>query len=100
MAWPSSNGCGVSEKGPHIFLYAFDLLELDCSDLRAEPFEVRKATPASVLRGCQPGLRFNEHLAHAGDLILCKMGLKASCRSPRLTLSFRSNEGLAEVQES
>jgi ATP-dependent DNA ligase len=68
-------------KGSHIFLYAFDLLELDCSDLRVEPFEVRKATPAGVLRGCQPGLRFNEHLAHAGDLILCKKGLKASCRS-------------------
>ena len=32
------------------FLYAFDLLELDGTDLRREPIEVRKATLASILR--------------------------------------------------
>jgi bifunctional non-homologous end joining protein LigD len=32
------------------FLYAFDLLELDGTDLRREPLEVRKATLASILR--------------------------------------------------
>ena len=32
------------------FLYAFDLLELDGTDLRREPLETRKATLASVLR--------------------------------------------------
>ena len=32
------------------FLYAFDLLELDGSDMRREPIEVRKATLASILR--------------------------------------------------
>ena len=32
------------------FLYAFDLLELDGTDLRREPIETRKATLASVLR--------------------------------------------------
>ena len=31
------------------FLYAFDLLELDGTDLRREPIETRKATLASVL---------------------------------------------------
>ena len=31
------------------FLYAFDLLELDGTDLRREPIEVRKATLASIL---------------------------------------------------
>jgi hypothetical protein len=46
--------------GQHVFLYAFDLLELDGSDLRGEPFEVRKATLASLLRGCPPGVRLNE----------------------------------------
>ena len=43
--------------GEHVFLYAFDLLELDGTDLRREPIETRKATLASVLRGCLPGLR-------------------------------------------
>jgi bifunctional non-homologous end joining protein LigD len=32
------------------FLYAFDLLELNGTDLRREPIEVRKATLASILR--------------------------------------------------
>ena len=34
-----------------------------CTDLRRKPIETRKATLASVLRGCLPGLRLNEHLA-------------------------------------
>ena len=36
----------------HVFLSAFDLLELDGKDLRREPIEVRKATLASLLRSC------------------------------------------------
>jgi hypothetical protein len=35
---------------PQAFVYAFDLLELDGTDLRREPLEVRKATLASILR--------------------------------------------------
>ena len=35
---------------PQAFLYAFDLLELNGTDLRREPIEVRKATLASILR--------------------------------------------------
>jgi bifunctional non-homologous end joining protein LigD len=64
---------------PRVFLYAFDLLELDGADLRREPLEVRKATLASVLRSCRPGLRLNEHLAHDGDTVFrqaCAMGLE------------------------
>ena len=43
-----------------VFLYAFDLIELNGDDLRREPLEVRKATLATVLarvgaaRGCRP----------------------------------------------
>jgi bifunctional non-homologous end joining protein LigD len=47
-----------------VFLFAFDLLELDGRDLRREPFEVRKATLASVLRKAGHGLQLNEHLEH------------------------------------
>src|SRR6267143_5106725 len=48
-----------------VFLYAFDLLELNGDDLRRDPLEVRKATLASVLAKAAPGdLRLNEHLEH------------------------------------
>ena len=78
------NGLAVFERlrrkreGRHVFLYAFDLLELNGTDLRREPLVVRKATLASLLRGCLPGLRLNEHLAHDGESVFrhaCKMGL-------------------------
>ena len=42
-----------------MFLFAFDLLELDGTDLRSEPIETRKATLASLLRGSLPGVRLN-----------------------------------------
>jgi ATP-dependent DNA ligase len=94
------DGNGVAEfqrlrrrrEGSHVFLYAFDLLELNGSDLRAEPLEVRKATLASLLRGCQPGLRLNEYLAHPGDVVFrhaCKMGLEGIV-SKRLGSRYRS----------
>jgi ATP-dependent DNA ligase len=52
------NGLAVFERlrekpaGRHVFLYA-DLLELNDKDLRREPFEVRRATLASLLRSCR-----------------------------------------------
>jgi bifunctional non-homologous end joining protein LigD len=92
------NGLAVFERlrskgaGRRAFLYAFDLLELDGADLRREPFETRKATLASLLRGCLPGLRLNEHLAQPGDLVFrhaCKMGLEGIV-SKRLGSRYRS----------
>jgi ATP-dependent DNA ligase len=65
------NGLAVFEQlrrkpsGKHVFLYAFDLLEL----------ETRKATLASLLRRSLPGLR------------------GASSRSARLALPLRPIEG-------
>jgi bifunctional non-homologous end joining protein LigD len=56
-----------------VFLFAFDLLELDGADLRREPFETRKATLASLLRRSLPGMRLNEHLAHPGGCSLTKL---------------------------
>ena len=67
-----------------MFLYAFDLLELDGQDLRREPLETRKATLASLLRGSLPGLRLNEHLAHDGESVFgtpARWASRASCRS-------------------
>jgi bifunctional non-homologous end joining protein LigD len=62
-----------------VFLYAFDLLELNGDDLRREPFEVRKATLASVLASAALGLRLNEHIETDGPTIFahaCMMGLE------------------------
>jgi bifunctional non-homologous end joining protein LigD len=63
-----------------VFLYAFDLIELDGDDLRRDPLAVRKATLASLLAHAPPGLRFNEHMDEAdGPLVFqhaCKLGLE------------------------
>jgi bifunctional non-homologous end joining protein LigD len=56
------------ERPAEIFLYAFD---------DARRLETRKATLASLLRRCGPGLRLVEHLAHGGDIVFrhaCNLG--------------------------
>jgi len=75
-------------NGNIVFLYAFDLIELNGSDLRREPFVVRKATLASLLGqemiagllgSATPGLRFNEHIEADGPTVFqhaCKLGLE------------------------
>ena len=79
------NGLAVFERlrrkmsGKHVFLFAFDLLELNGQDLRREPIETRKATLASLLRGSLPGLQYNQHFTHPGDIVFqhaCAMGLE------------------------
>jgi bifunctional non-homologous end joining protein LigD len=76
-----------------VFLYAFDLIELDGVDLRREPLAVRKATLASLLARAAPGLRFNEHLDEKnGPLVFahaCKLGLEGIV-SKRRDSSYRS----------
>jgi bifunctional non-homologous end joining protein LigD len=75
-----------------VFLYAFDLIELDGDDLRREPLDTRKATLASVLRRAAPGLRFNEHIEADGPTVFahaCKMGLEGIV-SKRKTSTYRS----------
>jgi ATP-dependent DNA ligase len=63
-----------------VFLYAFDLIELDGDDLRRDPFAVRKTTLASLLARTGTGLRFNKHMDEQnGPLVFqhaCKLGLE------------------------
>ena len=71
-----------------VFLYVFDLIELNGDDLRRDPLEVRKATFISALARAGPGIRFNEHL-ECDDGMQCsatpaRWGSKASCRSTRI----------------
>jgi bifunctional non-homologous end joining protein LigD len=45
-----------------IFLYAFDLIELNGDDLRRDPLEGRKGTLEMKLAKVGPGIRFNQHM--------------------------------------
>jgi bifunctional non-homologous end joining protein LigD len=92
------NGLTVFERlcekptGRHVFMYAFDLLELNGTDLRRELLEVRKSALDSLLRARLPGLQFNQHLAHPGELVFqhaCAMGLEGIV-SKRLGSRYRS----------
>ena len=62
-----------------IFLYAFDLIELNGDDLRRDPLEGRKETLAMILAKAGSGIRFNEHLQGDGETVFhhaCKLGLE------------------------
>jgi bifunctional non-homologous end joining protein LigD len=45
-----------------VFLYAFDLLELDGKDLRSHPWETRRAALAGLLRKAGPCIQLSEHI--------------------------------------
>ena len=82
-----------------VFLYAFDLIELNGDDLRREPLGVRKATLRSLLVKVGPGLRWNEHIEGDGGTIFrhaCKLGLEGivSKRKGSLYRSGRSPDWL------
>jgi len=100
------NGLAVFERlrrkreGRHVFLYAFDLIELNGDDLRRDPLEVRKATLRSMLAKAGLGLRFNEHLEGDGPTVFahaCKMGLEGivSKRKDFLYCRYVPRVGLA-----
>jgi bifunctional non-homologous end joining protein LigD len=63
-----------------VFLWAFDLIEVDGIDLRRDALGKRKAKLAHILARAAPGLRFNEHLDEEdGPLVfhhVCKLGLE------------------------
>jgi bifunctional non-homologous end joining protein LigD len=81
-----------------VFLYAFDLIELNNEDLRRETLEKRKAALARLLlSGGGIGVRLNEHLEHEdGALIFhhaCRMGLEGIV-SKRKGSPYRSGRTL------
>jgi bifunctional non-homologous end joining protein LigD len=62
-----------------VFLYAFDLIELNGDDLRRDPLQVRKATLTSVLAKAGAGIRFsNATTARPSSVTLARWGSKAS----------------------
>jgi bifunctional non-homologous end joining protein LigD len=75
-----------------IFLYAFDLIELNGDDLRHDPLEGRKATLEMILAKAWPGIRFNEHMEGDGEIVFrhaCKLGLEGIV-SKRKDSAYRS----------
>src|SRR6516162_5468613 len=82
-----------------VFLYAFDLIELNGDDMRRDPLEVRKATLRSMLAKAGLGLRFNEHMEGDGPTVFahaCKVGLEGivSKRKDSMYRSGRSPDWL------
>jgi bifunctional non-homologous end joining protein LigD len=62
-----------------VFMYAFDLLELDGEDLRARRLEERKAMLAKLIARAADGLQLSEHFEGDGKGIfehICRMGLE------------------------
>jgi bifunctional non-homologous end joining protein LigD len=75
-----------------IFLYAFDLIELNGDDLRPDPLETRKVTLEKMLAKAGPGIRFNEHMEGDGEAVFrhaCKLGLEGIV-SKRKDSAYRS----------
>jgi bifunctional non-homologous end joining protein LigD len=61
-------------------LYAFDVLELDGRDLRAQTWDARREVLTDLLDHCRDGLRLSEHIADVdGEAVFrqaCAMGLE------------------------
>jgi bifunctional non-homologous end joining protein LigD len=85
-----------------VFLYAFDLIELNGEDLRREPIERRKAALAKLLRHAKAGLLLNEHIEYDdGEMVFhhaCKLGLEGIV-SKRLGSPYRSGRSRSVGQE-
>jgi bifunctional non-homologous end joining protein LigD len=79
-----------------VFLYAFDLIELNGDDVRRDPLEVRKATLATVLARVGHGIWFNDHIEGDGQTVFrhaCKLGLEGIV-SKRKDSPYRSGRSL------
>jgi bifunctional non-homologous end joining protein LigD len=86
-----------------VFLYAFDLIELNGDDLRRDPLQVRKATLASILAKARHGIRFNDHIESDGPTVFghaCKMGLERHrVEAQGLALPLGALAALAQDEE-
>jgi bifunctional non-homologous end joining protein LigD len=63
----------------HVFLYAFDLIELDGDDLRRERIERRKVLLIRLLAKANVGLQVNDHIVEPGEVVFrhaCQLGFE------------------------
>jgi bifunctional non-homologous end joining protein LigD len=101
--WCGDDGIAVFERirnrrhDDTIFVYAFDLIELNGDDLRREPLEKRRAALARLLNRARIHLRMNEHLDHVNGVHVfehaCRMGLEGIV-SKRKGSPYRSGRTL------
>ena len=66
-------------RDANVFLYAFDLIELNGDDLRRDPIETRKTVLEKLLAKAGPSIRLNEHVEGDAATVFrhaCKMGLE------------------------
>jgi ATP-dependent DNA ligase len=89
--------CGLFPSSRSLlFMWAFDVIELDTEDMRREPLEMRRATLEALLRRpSASGIRFNEHIQEDGPIVFkhaCRLGLEGivSKRKDSPYLSGRS----------
>ena len=65
---------------PEVFLFAFDLLQIDGRDMRNEPWVARRAALAHLLAGAGDGIRLNDHIEDVDGAVVfraaCGMGLE------------------------
>jgi bifunctional non-homologous end joining protein LigD len=79
---PSFDLLAWKERDASVFLYAFDLIELDGDDLRCEPLEQRKLRLRRLLEGVEQGLVLNPWVEGKdvdGDAVFehaCSLGLE------------------------
>jgi len=63
----------------HVFLYAFDLIELNGDDLRREPIDRRRVSLIRLLAKASAGLQVNNHIVEPGDVVFrhaCQLGFE------------------------
>ena len=87
---PSFDRIRYRRHDASVFLYAFDLIELNGDDLRRDPLDARKAALASVLAKAAPGLRFNEPsrpTVQPCSRTPARWAWRGSCRSARTPLT-------------
>ena len=72
--------CFSREGAPEAFLYAFDVLELDGRDLRAEPWARRRDALVHLLSDADVGIRLCVHIEDVDGAVVfrqaCVMGLE------------------------
>jgi bifunctional non-homologous end joining protein LigD len=105
--WCDDSGLAIFDKlhsrthDDQVFLYAFDLLDLNGEDWRPRPLEERKARLAELLAKAPVGIQYSEHLEGDGAAIsahACKVGCEG-IEAPRAPLPFGGQQGMAQDQE-
>jgi ATP-dependent DNA ligase len=86
-----------------VFLYAFDLIELNGEDRRRDPLDRRKADLVRLLTSAAPGLRLDEDRAIDGATLRARLQARPRrhrLETQRLALAVRPLRRLGQVEES